>query len=203
MGRLRPLPCEGGIIFSTTKQDGKLTALVTVGIMASKMHRTWGLKHMGLLYIKKCDFIVEMVGNFNHYSSTVLVRFISNQQKKNLKQNYIQVTIQRSLSCLFLRFSIHSSKKKFHILTSHVSCGLAVKKNPNKLHQDCFKAIIFLACKKVESGASKNLNLNYSFSVDYSIFFCNIINNNKLIKCHTFVDFKARYWLEYLTQSTH
>lgn len=47
MGRLRPLPCEGGIIFSTTKQDGKLTALVTVGIMASKMHRTWGLKHMG------------------------------------------------------------------------------------------------------------------------------------------------------------
>lgn len=62
-------------------------------------------------------------------------------------------------------------KKKFHILTSHVSCGLAVKKNPNKLHQDCFKAIIFLACKKVESGASKNLNLNYSFSVDYSIFF--------------------------------
>lgn len=203
MGRLRPLPCEGGIIFSTTKQDGKLTALVTVGIMASKMHRTWGLKHMGLLYIKKCDFIVEMVGNFNHYSSTVLVRFISNQQKKNLKQNYIQVTIQRSLSCLFLRFSIHSSKKKFHILTSHVSCGLAVKKKPNKLHQDCFKAILFLACKKVESGASKNLNLNYSFSVDYSIIFCNIINNNKLIKCHTFVGFKARYWLEYLTQSTH
>lgn len=39
-------------------------------------------------------------------------------------------------------------KKKFHILTSHVSCGLAVKKKPNKLHQDCFKAILFLACKK-------------------------------------------------------
>lgn len=131
MGRLRPLPCEGGIIFSTTKQDGKLTALVTVGIMASKMHRTWGLKHIGLLYIKKCDFIVEMVGNFNHYSSTVLVRFISNQQKKKFKtelytSNDTEIVIMSLLEVFYTFF-----KKK--IPYTYITCFMWIsckKKTP-------------------------------------------------------------------------